>query len=66
MRFNVGEMVFHRLEIRYKATNIVEIESIRGSIKTPTVVSRGAIRPGDICGLSLDGNSEAGFLVAIF
>ena len=37
MRFNGREMVFHRLEIRSKATNVAEIESksFRGSIKTP-------------------------------
>ena len=37
MRFSGGEMVFHRLETRSKATNIAEIniKSIRGSVKTP-------------------------------
>ena len=45
-------MVFHRLEIRSKATNVAEIESksFRGSVKTSKVVSRGAVRPWDICG----------------
>ena len=45
-------MVFHRLEIRSKYTNVAEIESKsnRGSVKTPKVVSRGAVRLGDICG----------------
>ena len=45
-------MVFHRLEIRSKAMNVAKIESksIRESVKTPKVVSRGAVRPGDICG----------------
>ena len=35
MRFSGGEMVFHRLEIRSKATNVAEInrKSIRGSVK---------------------------------
>ena len=44
-------MVFHRLEIRSKATNVAESESksVRGSVKRPEVVSRGAVRPGDIC-----------------
>ena len=44
--------MFHRLEIRSKATNVAEIESksIRGSVKTLNVVSRRAVRPGDICG----------------
>ena len=39
-----GQMVFHRLEIRSKATNVAEIESktIRISVKTSKVVSRGA------------------------
>ena len=51
MRFG-GEMVFHRLEIRSKVTNVAEIESksIRGSVKTHKIVSRGAVRPRDICG----------------
>ena len=33
-------MVFKRLEIRYKATNVAKInrKSIRGSVKTPKVV----------------------------
>ena len=48
MRFSGGEMVFHRLEIRSKATNVAEIEG--KSINTPEVVSRGAFRFGDICG----------------
>ena len=45
-------MVFHRLEIMSKATNVAEIvsKSIRGNVKTPEVVSRGAAQPGDICG----------------
>ena len=53
MRFSGGEMGFHRLEIRSKATNVAEIESkfIKGSVKTPEVVSRGVVRLGDICGL---------------
>ena len=52
MRFSGGEMVFHTLEIRSKATNVAEIEdkSVRGNVKTPEVVSRGGVRPGDICG----------------
>ena len=35
MRFSAGEMVFHRLEIRSKATNVAEIrrKSTRGSEK---------------------------------
>ena len=45
MRFSGGEMVFYRLEIRSKVTNVADIESksIRGSGKTPKVVSRGAV-----------------------
>ena len=45
-------MVFHRLEIRSKATNVEEIESksVIGTVKTLKVVSTGAVRPGDICG----------------
>ena len=52
MRFSVGEMVFHRLIIRSKATNVAEIErkSVRGSVKPPEVVNTEAVRPGDICG----------------
>ena len=52
MRFSGEEMVFLRLEIRSKATNVAEIEtkSIRGSVKTPKVVSRGTIRLGYVCG----------------
>ena len=38
---------FHRLKIGSKVTNVAEInrKSIRGSVKTPKVVIRGAIRP---------------------
>ena len=38
-------MVFHRLKIRSKATNVKEInrKSIRESVKTPKVINRGAI-----------------------
>ena len=45
-------MVFHRLEIRYKVTDVAEIvsKSIRGSVKIPKVVSRRGVRPRDICG----------------
>ena len=45
MRFIGGEMVFHRLEIRSKATNVAEIESnsVRGSVKTSEIVSRGVL-----------------------
>ena len=45
MRFSGGEMVFHRLDIKSKATNVAEIESknIRGSVKTPRVIIKGAI-----------------------
>ena len=52
MRFSEADMLFHRLQIRSKATNVVEIESksIRRNVKTPKVVSRGAIQPGDMCG----------------
>ena len=52
MMLSGGEMVFHRLEIRSKATNVAVIESksIRGSAKTPMVVIRGAVRPRDIYG----------------
>ena len=49
MRFSGGEMVFHRLEIRPKATNVAQLES-KGIRGTPKFVSRGAVRPGDICG----------------
>ena len=50
MRCSGGGMVFHRLEIRSKATNVAEInrKNIRGSVKTPKVVNRGTIRPGDV------------------
>ena len=53
MRFSGGEMVFHRLEIKSKAMNVVQTEnkSIRKSIKTPEVVSRGAVRSWDILGI---------------
>ena len=52
MRFSGEEMVFHRLKISSKTTNVAEIKrkSIRGSVKTPKVDIKGAIRPGDICG----------------
>ena len=52
MRFSGGEMVYHILEIRSKTMNVVEInrKSIRGSVKTPKIVSRGVIQPGNICG----------------
>ena len=41
MRLSGGEMVFHRLETKYNATNVAEIESksVKGSVKTPEVVS---------------------------
>ena len=50
LRFSGGEMVFQRLDIRFKARNVADIESksIRGSVKAPKVASRGAVRPGDI------------------
>ena len=68
MRFSVGEMVFHRLEIRSKATNVAEIESksIRGSFKTPEVVSRGQSDLGTFVVPSPDGDFEAGCGEAIF
>ena len=45
-------MAFHRLKIRSKTANVSYInrKCIRGSVKTPKVVSRGTIRPCDICG----------------
>ena len=51
MMFSGGELMFHRLEIISKATNVAEIESkiIKGSVKTSKVVSRGTVRPRDIC-----------------
>ena len=51
-------MVFHRLEIRF--TNVVEIESksVKGSVKTTGIVSRGAVRPGDSCGPCIDNYSD--------
>ena len=68
MRFNRGEMVFNRLEIRSKATNVAEIQSkiVKGSVKIPEVVSRGAVRPGDICGSLPNGDSQAGCAEATF
>ena len=55
------EMVFHRLEIRSKATIVAEIESknVRGNVKTHEVVSRGAVL-GIFVVPSPDGDSEAG------
>ena len=52
MRLSGEEMVFHRLKIRYKGTNVAEIncKSIRGSVKIPKVSGREAIGPGDIGG----------------
>ena len=57
-------MVFHRLEIRSKAINIAKIESktVRGSVKTPEVVSRGAVRPEDTWGYHL----IAGYLGCVY
>ena len=45
MRFRGGEVMIHRLEIRSKAANVAEvnIEKVRGSIKTPVVVTGRAI-----------------------
>ena len=45
-------MVFHKLVIRSKAMNVAEIKrtSIRESVKTSKVVSKGVIQPGDIRG----------------
>ena len=62
MKFSEGEMVFHRLAIRSKATNVGDIESkiIRGSVKTPEVVSRGQSDLGTFVVSSPDENSEAG------
>ena len=52
MRFSRGEMVFYRLKIRSKATNVaeVEVEKVEGGLKTLRVDTRRAVRPGDICG----------------
>ena len=52
MRFRRGEVVFHRREIRGKATNVTEIdiEKVRGCIKTPLVCNIRSIRPADVCG----------------
>ncbi len=53
MRFGGGEIVFHRIEVRAKATNVAEvnIEKIGRVVKTPLgVVSKGVVRPGDISG----------------
>ena len=62
MRFNGGEMVLHRLEIRYKATNVAESESknIRGSVKTPKFVSKWRSDLGTFVVHYPDGDSEAG------
>ena len=58
MRFCGEEMVFHRLEIRCKTTNVAEIESksITGSVKTS---SEGQSNLGTFVVPSPEGNSEA-------
>ena len=52
MRFSRGEVVFYRLEIRSKATNVAEVneEIVEGGAKTLGVDTRGAVRPGGIYG----------------
>ncbi|MPD03679.1 hypothetical protein E2C01_099326 [Portunus trituberculatus] len=52
MRFGRGEVVFHRLKIRSKNTNVAEVnvEKVEGGVKAFGVVDRRVIRPGDIFG----------------
>ena len=49
MKFRGGEVVFHKLKIRCKTTNVAEIdvENVRGGIKTLGVAIRRAVYPGD-------------------
>ena len=41
VRLRGGEVMLHRLEVRSKAANVAEVnvEKVRGSIKTPEVVT---------------------------
>ena len=61
MMFSGGEMVFHRLEIRSKATNVTLEEVSRH----PSSSAEGQSDLGTFVVPSPDENSEAGFLVAI-
>ena len=52
MRFRGGEVVFHKLIIRYKTTNVagIDLEKVRGGIKASGVDIRRAIHPVDFFG----------------
>ena len=53
VRFRGGEMVFHRMKVGTKATNVAEVnvEKVGGRIKTPLwVVTCSGVRPGEISG----------------
>ena len=52
MRFRGEEVVFHRLKIRSKTANAakIDVEKVRGGIKTIGVVIKRAVRPEDISG----------------
>ena len=52
MRFIRGEVVFYRCKIRSKTANVAEVdrEKCEGGVKTLTVDTRRAVRPGDIYG----------------
>ena len=65
MRFSGREMVFRRLEIRFKATNVAEIES-KSIRNNPRSSSEEQSDLGVFVVPSSDGDSEAGFLITIF
>ncbi|MPC60396.1 hypothetical protein E2C01_054440 [Portunus trituberculatus] len=51
MRFSRGEVVFHRLEIRSKTTNIAKVnEKVKGDVKKFWIANDRAFRSVDISG----------------
>ncbi|MPC41272.1 hypothetical protein E2C01_034860 [Portunus trituberculatus] len=52
MKFSRGVVVFYRLKIRLKTTNVADVneEKVEGGVKTFWVATERAERPGDISG----------------
>ena len=67
MRFNGGEIVFHILEIRSKATNVAEINRkvLKKVSRHPRSSAEGQSNLKTFLVSSQDGDSEAGRDVAI-
>ena len=60
--------MFHRLKIRYKATNVAEIEKkvLEKVSRQPRSSAEGQSDLGTFVVPSPDGDSKAGFILAIF